>query len=287
MKKTFARSISKMPIYLLVIIIIGLCFSSCSLHFEKRKYRKGYYIETSKNRNQDKSTNTTQHIRVNKYSNEEVIIIPTKQSIHVIDTINNISPIIHLTQKTNFTKNEIPKKPQKAFISKITKKSECDILHLMDGTTLEISVIQINDKEVAYKKCNFLDGPTYKTSILKVKDIELKNGEVYKPDPKTIKQQKENNHAEVSGGMVAGMIIAGIATLALLAGIIVVLATAGFTAFFATIPLAIAGILSLISLILSAKYLKKGAHPLGKGAFALSLIVQILAIIFTVLMFFI
>jgi hypothetical protein len=54
----------------------------------------------------------------------------------------------------------------------------------MDGTTLEISVIQIKDKEVTYKKCNFLDGPTYKTSILKVKDIELKNGEIYKPEQK-------------------------------------------------------------------------------------------------------
>jgi hypothetical protein len=157
----------------------------------------------------------------------------------------------------------------------------------MDGTTLEISVIQIKDKEVTYKKCNFLDGPTYKTSILKVKDIELKNGEIYKPEQKNINQQNEKNHSEVTGSMITGMIFASIAEAALIVGIILVFTIPGgfFIGFLAAIPLAIAGILSLIGLIITGHYTKKGAHPLGKAAFIFNLIVQILAIIFTILMF--
>lgn len=157
----------------------------------------------------------------------------------------------------------------------------------MDGTTLEISVIQIKDKEVTYKKYNFLDGPTYKTSILKVKDIELKNGEIYKPEQKNINQQNEKNHSEVTGSMITGMIFASIAEAALIVGIILVFTIPSglFIGFLAAIPLAIAGILSLIGLIITGHYTKKGAHPLGKAAFIFNLIVQILAIIFTILMF--
>jgi hypothetical protein len=87
--------------------------------------------------------------------------------------------------------------------------------------------------------------------------------------------------------MIVGMVFAGIAAVALIIGMILVFTIPGgfFIGFLAAIPLAIAGILSLIGLIITGRYTKKGAHPLGKAAFIFNLIVQILAIIFTILMF--
>lgn len=253
---------------------------SCNLHIEKRRYRKGYFVEVS-NKNKRDEVSRTQNIenKVVQFEKNNVQLI-TQQKAH-IDSLKQV-PFVNYKKIQKTGKNTLSgKKP----ITKIPfhKKSgdgDCDIIHLNDGTEIEALVVNITDNEITYKKCNFLDGPSYKISAGKVKSIDLKNGDVYTPS----KNSKGQDYSNVTPGMIAGMITAGIALICVVIAMILLFG-ASYYGLIAAIPLAVAGITSLIGICISVRYLQKGSHPLGKAAFYSNLGLQILAIILTAIMF--
>ncbi len=269
MKKYFTFSI------LLLLIIFQ---TSCTLHIEKRRYNKGYYVELGQK--QKTKTSPTINISSSKVYTKKNEVVSIDKKI-IIDPVKTI-PIVSGYKKETLV-NTKRSASRKKVIPDI-KTEKCDKIRLLDGTEIEALIETISDNEISYKKCSFLDGPTFKLSIFKVKEIEFKNGEIYKPQ--ATGGSKGENYPEVSGGMVVGIVLGILAFIALIVGIVLVMTSYGFLGgLIAAIPLAIAGILSLIGIIISARFLQKGAHPLGKAAFYINLIVQILAIIFTVLMF--
>jgi len=55
---------------------------------------------------------------------------------------------------------------------------ECDKIFLASGEELEGKVIEIGPQTIAYKKCGWPDGPTYKIERNKVSSIQYTNGTV-------------------------------------------------------------------------------------------------------------
>lgn len=53
---------------------------------------------------------------------------------------------------------------------------ECDVVTLKDGTDLSCKVLEINDKEIKYKKCENQDGPIYVINKKEVFRISYANG---------------------------------------------------------------------------------------------------------------
>lgn len=261
---------------LLICIFAGL--SSCNLYIEKRRYLKGYHVShiaKSNKRISDpvKSIPITQ-TKVVEVEHQTLIQVdyknvePTTQNT-IKETPLNVNPKAHQRKKlTN----------QPRFIS----GGECDILFLKDGTSLEILVTSVNDKAVTYKKCNYPDGPSYEVSMSKVKSIEYKNGEIYQP---FVDNTPQKGVTKPTGGMIASLVLGIIGIITAFIALGMVLGFSGFGALIGAIPLAISGLTSLIGIIMSAKYLKKDYHVMGKVAFILSLIAQIISIIALVFIF--
>lgn len=268
---------TKLASLLILLIILS---QSCNVHVEKRRYRKGYYVEVSKkNKRSDidpiQSTSTKIDLRKSETVRLNTIEAPQIDSVKQLPLITKNQTLVHNK------KNIFVKRPDSKFHTK--KKAggdECDVIHLLDGTEIEALIVTISETEIAYKKCNFIDGPTYKISSGKIRSIDLKNGEVYTPDP-----AKNSSTSEVTGGMIATIILGGIALICIIIAMILLFSFSFGYGLVAAIPLAIAGITSLVGLILGTRFLKKEAHGLGKAGFYANLALQVLAIIFTVLMF--
>jgi hypothetical protein len=272
--------------YGISMLIAFICLQSCNLHIEKRRYQKGYHVEWGQRANPNKTTAITglpEQPGTELFAKADSLNQP-----HLHPTMDSIlpkTPFIYVKKSAlhkPHKKNQIA--PSQSNLAK--RKADCDLIRLWDGTQIEAIIVSMNSTEIGYKKCNFSDGPTYKISAGKVKEIETKNGEIIHPNTSNNPQQTHNAKV-VTGGMIAGIILAILAFIGVVAGISIILAGLGFFNLWAAIPLAIAGLTSLVGFIISARYLAKGWHALGRVSFILNLIFQVLAIIFTVLMFFI
>jgi hypothetical protein len=265
---------------------ILLLQTACNLHIEKRRYNKGYHVEWAQQINK-KNTATIHQVPVQSLVNRSLPTDSNTQAMphQVLDSTQQKNNQPHI----NKTRTHIANKKNQVVPSISTiiqRKAECDIIRFWDGTSIEAIIISVSSTEIGYKKCNFADGPTYKTSTSRVKEIETKNGEIIRPGTTNNNQPNNTpNSKGITGGMTAGMVLAIIAFICLIIGLVLILLSLGFFNLFAALPLAIAGITSLIGLIISSRYLRKGWHPLGTVSFVLNLIFQVLAIIFTVLMF--
>lgn len=256
-----------------VVLIIGVLFSitSCNLHIEKRRYRKGYHVDLSYH----------QHNRVQPFTNststslEETTVEPTalvqNKNSELKDSLAEVA-----TKPVETKKRVLPSKKTTLAVKQHQKRGDhCDIITFMDGTQLEIIVEEISETEIKYKKCNFKEGPSYRTSKVNVKRIDMYNGDVYVPE-----NIKKISNGRITGPTIASLVLGIVALICVIIGAVL---SGGFTA---TAALAPAGLLSLIGLIIGATQLRKGAHPLAWVAFALNVFVQILAIVFTVMMFY-
>lgn len=100
----------------------------------------------------------------------------------------------------------------------------------------------------------------------------------------SVRNNSPTSITKVSASAVAIIILAGIALICVIVAMILLFGYYGF-GLISAIPLAIAGITSLIGLLISIKYLAKEGYLLGKAGFYSNLVLQILAIILTILMF--
>ncbi|MEW6774267.1 MAG: hypothetical protein AB1304_09760 [Bacteroidota bacterium] len=160
---------------ILLLSILGIF--GCS--FQKRLYRKGYYVEwiSKKNHSQHsekplsiiEQQNNIQPLQSKLYNEDLSLLVSQEKSIN-----NN-------PKQNLFRKNKIP-------------TDTCgDVLILKTGDEYIVKVIEINDNEIKYKRCDNINGPTYTISKSKIYMIKYANGvsehiESTEPD-KGIKQQ--------------------------------------------------------------------------------------------------
>lgn len=266
---------------LITLCILSFLISlqtSCNLHIEKRRYNKGYHVELSqkqKNKTQV-SSNITTNKKVEAKKNEAISLTNDTQNIP-IDSLKAI-PVVssHIT-----TDRPNPTKP---LLRIIHRDDKCDIIRLLNGTEIEVMIQNIDKKEVSYRKCNDPDRSIYKIPTKNIQEITLTNGKTYKPMELIKSKGGSSDYANITGGMIGGIILAAIALICIIVAIGFIFGSTPF-GLYTAIPLAIAGIASLIGFLWSSKFLEKGAHALGKVSFIVNIIMQILAIIFTVLMF--
>ena len=81
---------------------------------------------------------------------------------------------------------------------------ECDVVTLNDGTDVSCKVLEINDQEIKYKKCENLDGPVYIINKKNIFRIVYANGT--KEVINQVKLDKKND-AKLEGLSLASMIL--------------------------------------------------------------------------------
>lgn len=161
----------------ILLSLIALLLSECS--FQKRVYRKGYYVDwlskKSKSHRIEKSLSVLEHQNIyqplqSKLYNQDVSMLVSQEK----------------SSNTSLKKNFLSK-------NKIPNDTCGDILVLKTGDEYIVKVIEINDNEIKYKRCDNINGPIYSISKSKIYMIKYANGvsehiESTEPD-KGIKQQ--------------------------------------------------------------------------------------------------
>jgi hypothetical protein len=191
-------------LYTCLLAAIVLICSSCSVTFEKRRYRPGYHIETF---HTQKKRHTVDHFSTEKWTPEDVVIKDGPNPDHK-DSLKEGASF----NKVSAENNETEIKPHSSSHKKSSPtvidhhpNQECDLLVLKEGTQIEVIVIEITETEVKYRKCNYPDGPVYVISNSKVDVINFKNGDFYRPNPEDVTKEPNN---DVPGYLMASLIIA-------------------------------------------------------------------------------
>jgi len=160
-------------------ILLVIVFSSCS--FEKRLYRKGFYI--SNHHSSDKKNNT--------------VATSGKQTALKTETTNNTGASIIESENAlanSAKENTLSKKTTQR--KTLFTKDDCgDLMTLRNGEELKVKVIEISEREIKYKRCDNLDGPLITISKNDVFMIKYPNGtkEVFKEGPKQNNTQQKQN----------------------------------------------------------------------------------------------
>jgi hypothetical protein len=132
-----------------------LTLFNCSL--QKRKYQSGYFLSWNKNNlsiaknEKQKGFNVQKNeIKFNEISFEKDISTSAN---------NKITKIFNNTIKNNLA---VP--------------DSCDKIIYKDGTEIMAKITEINTSEIRYKRCDFIDGPTFVEKQNKVFMIKYSNG---------------------------------------------------------------------------------------------------------------
>ena len=162
-----------MKIKKIILLLPILTLFSCSL--QKRKYQSGYFLSWNKNnlsiaKNQKQKQFNVQknEIKFNEISFEKDITTSAN---------NKITKIFNNTIKNNLA---VP--------------DSCDKIIHKDGTEIMAKITEINTSEIRYKRCDFIDGPTFVEKQNKVFMIKYANGksEMFKTE-----KAFENNNGKI------------------------------------------------------------------------------------------
>ena len=144
-----------MKIKKIILLLPILTLFSCSL--QKRKYQSGYFLSWNKNnlsiaKNQKQKGFNVQknEIKFNEISFEKDITTSAN---------NKITKIFNNTIKNNLA---VP--------------DSCDKIIYKDGNEIMAKITEINTSEIRYKRCDFIDGPTFVEKQNKVFMIKYANG---------------------------------------------------------------------------------------------------------------
>jgi len=161
-----------MKIKKIILLLPILTLFSCSL--QKRKYQSGYFLSWNKNnlsiaKNQKQKQFNVQknEIKFNEISFKKDITTSAN---------NKITRIFNNTIKNNLA---VP--------------DSCDKIIHKDGTEIMAKITEINTSEIRYKRCDFIDGPTFVEKQNKVFMIKYANGksEMFKTE-----KAVENNNGK-------------------------------------------------------------------------------------------
>ena len=160
------------------ILVLILVLSSCMVseevasngNYQKRKYTKGLH----------KVSTTTRETPVPKsdYTALNRKLIKALRKSHDSDSKpgemvafqENIESVSHGLSAYQESKSLSSKS--------IWIDEKCDLLTLTSGELIEVKVLEIGEKEIKYKKCSYLEGPTYSVSKSKVSSLRYPNGEI-------------------------------------------------------------------------------------------------------------
>lgn len=267
---------TKKKFILLVCLFVLVFQSACNMYIEKRRYNHGYYINLNHTpiKRMQTGTHTINHrVYVKKTKMEEVELITQKPAIDSLKPLQDF---------TGIQKNKYRGK-KKSYSTVLHPTNKCDIIRLFNGTEMEVMIQHIDKKTTTYKKCGDPDGPVIQIRNNTIREIVLTNGKTYQPRQLVKIKGISHDYTQVTGGMIGAIILAGLALICIVIALLIMFGGLGFPQFSA-IPLALAGTLSLIGVLWSARFLVKGGHILGKIAFIVHLVLQIAALILTIFM---
>lgn len=172
-----------MGLYKIKSLFIGfvafVMLFSCTV--EKRTYRKGYYISYASKKNKITSSNQTVKAKAPKEVLSIEKIVPTESVVEPTQDSELAS-----ANENNYTK------PAKKPFLKL--KDECgDVITFKTGDEIKAKVVEINDKEIKYKRCDNLDGPliiAYKYEVLMIKYTNGSKDVFNEEKPQEQKQNK-------------------------------------------------------------------------------------------------
>lgn len=166
----------KSRVLLFLLCVVGITFSSCTI--EKRLHRPGFHVEWKKapSHKHVEEPTLAQHKSVADESvpanilNEEVVsaspvsndVFASTEDVEseIIASLNERAEVVW----TNNTAN--------------LDQEECETLMMTDGRKIVVKVLEINQTEIKYRKCNFEDGPVIVVNKTDVDQIVYANGAV-------------------------------------------------------------------------------------------------------------
>lgn len=241
----------------LSIILCLFIFSSCTM--QKRNYRSGYYVAWKKSNSNIAST----HSSKNKKETDK-----NKSLTRVVSELQNYEPVIIEANAENII--SLPKKSEK---TKLIFNDDCgDLLTLRSGDEVKVKVLEINDKEIKYKRCDNLDGPLITINKSDVFMIKYANGskEIFKEEPK--KDNTPKNNGNNNGNNNAPPKLNGLALAAILC---------------ATVGIFLFGLGPLVGFVLGINALKEiNQNPdryWGKGLAIAAIVIGGIALLFGIL----
>jgi len=129
---------------------------NCSL--QKRKYQSGYFLSWNKN-----------NLSIAKNEKQKEFNVQKKEI-----KFNEISFEKDITTSAN---NKITKNFNNTITNNLAFPDSCDVIIYKDGNEIKAKITEINTSEIRYKRCNFIDGPTFVEKQNKVFMIKYSNGE--------------------------------------------------------------------------------------------------------------
>jgi len=152
-------------------------FSACTV--EKRLHRPGYHVEWKKSsptkaRNTENAAHTesAEKARRNDKPVKKVIAEPhlsqgSKSKNRKLPATPNNNLALRIASDYQYQEENIPD---------LFFDDECETLVMVDGRRLLVKVIEINQLEIKYKKCDYLQGPTVVVGKKDVDRIIYANG---------------------------------------------------------------------------------------------------------------
>ena len=162
-----------MKIKKIIFLLPILTLFNCSL--QKRKYQSGYFLSWNKN-----------NLSIAKNEKQKGFNVQKKEI-----KFNDISFEKDITASAN---NKVTKIFNNSITNNVAFPDSCDEIIYKDGTEIKAKITEINTSEIRYKRCDFIDGPTFVEKQNKVFMIKYSNGksEMFKTE-----KAFENNNGKI------------------------------------------------------------------------------------------
>ncbi len=144
-----------MKIKKIILLLPILTLFNCSL--QKRKYQSGYFLSWNKN-----------NLSIAKNEKQKGFNVQKNEI-----KFNDISFEKDITTSAN---NKITKIFNNTIKNNLALPDSCDQIIYKDGTEIKAKITEINTSEIRYKRCDFIDGPTFVEKQNKVFMIKYSNG---------------------------------------------------------------------------------------------------------------
>jgi hypothetical protein len=144
-----------MKIKKIILLLPILFLFNCSL--QKRKYQSGYFLSWNKN-----------NLSIAKNEKQKAINVQKNEI-----KFNEISFEKDISTSAN---NKITKIFNNSITNNVAIPDSCDEIIYKDGTEIKAKITEINTSEIRYKRCDFIDGPTFVEKQNKVFMIKYSNG---------------------------------------------------------------------------------------------------------------
>ena len=144
-----------MKIKKIILLLPILTLFNCSL--QKRKYQSGYFLNWNKN-----------NLSIAKNEKQKGFNVQKKEI-----KFKDISFEKDITASAN---NKVTKIFNNSITNNVAFPDSCDKIIYKDGNEIMAKITEINTSEIRYKRCDFIDGPTFVEKQNKVFMIKYSNG---------------------------------------------------------------------------------------------------------------